>query len=95
MKHLTGEQQFIVNDNINQRIWSVPEDGLLFRLRLDGGQFEVSLEGEGSADAGQLTGAIASKLRIEPVKDSAYPLRDYHPGIVKGAPVDTRKHAQD
>jgi hypothetical protein len=40
--------QMIMNDGRNQRIWSIPEEGRLMRLQIDGARLRVSFEeGEG------------------------------------------------
>lgn len=90
-KQTVEEAQVIVNDGMNQRLWSFSEEGILVRLRLEDGRFEVSIEGGGKADPIQLRDALCHRLRIDAVQDRAYPFRDYHPSLRKGEPISDKR----
>jgi len=80
------ETKVILNSVIGQHLLSVPEKGLLVRLRINGNRLSASFE-EGQDQPGislQMITWALEKFQVDPILDEADPFRGYHPGVMCG-----------
>lgn len=83
-KHTT--QKVILNNGIMQHLLSIPEEGLLVRLRGDGRRLAATFE-EGAEQPGHslqmITWALEG-LQVDPIMDQDRPFKVYNPGVACG-----------
>ena len=80
------EQQIILNNGVMQSMLTIPDEGLLVRLRIDGRNLVASFEEEVGqpGTALQMIAWALIHLRVDPILDEDHPFKVYDPGVVCG-----------
>lgn len=77
------QTRVILVSALGQHLLSVPEDGLLVRLKINGNRLSCSFE-EGQDQPGislqMLTWAL-EKIQVDQIVDQDNPMAAYHPGV--------------
>jgi hypothetical protein len=79
----TGQQVILIH-GLSQSIFSVPDDGVLLRLRVNGRNLIASFEEGGQSGALNLISQAIGKLRVDEIVDHDHPFRPYSPGVICG-----------